>query len=470
MTLGVGLVLLLALFEAEVRAAVDVWYSSTAFGHCFLVLPICAWLVWERRERLARLVPCSMPVAALLMLPCAAVWLFAERLGIMEGRQLALLVMLWVMVLAVLGPKAMRAFIVPLAYLVFLVPFGAFLVPALQNFTAQFVDYGLGFFGIPHYVDSVNIEIPEGRFLVAEACAGLRFLIAAIAFGALYAASIYRSPGRRVIFVIISIIVPIVANGIRALGIVMLGHVLGSAEAGAVDHVLYGWIFFSLVILLLVVLGLPFREDQTQPMAQPASQPVSSPRGFVTATALTLLLGCLAPAASWALNRRAFEEIPAVTSPAVLAQMTAPIGCQALPGGTETERSFTCGAAAIHVRLQLLGPHAGGSLVMSGFRAAESTIDAEDVVHTTLTQDGSVWRFTSSVQPEAAAAFAVWLSGKASPGSLKDRLALGWDSLVGAPIPPSVVIVTGTGRGAQVATREMARQVQTAIGPDLTRR
>ena len=63
------------------------------------------------------------------------------------------------------------------------------------------------------------------------------------------------------VFIAASIVVPIIANGLRALGIVALGHVLGSAQAAATDHVLYGWMFFSLVILLLIALGLPFRED-----------------------------------------------------------------------------------------------------------------------------------------------------------------------------------------------------------------
>lgn len=36
------------LFHAE-AAAVAVWLTSTAYGHCFFVLPIAAWLAWERR-------------------------------------------------------------------------------------------------------------------------------------------------------------------------------------------------------------------------------------------------------------------------------------------------------------------------------------------------------------------------------------------------------------------------------------
>jgi exosortase len=68
-----------------------------------------------------------------------------------------------------------------------LVPSGAFLVPALQAFTAHFAVAGLHILSIPVYSTGALIEIPAGTFAVAEACAGLRFLIAAVAFGVFFA-------------------------------------------------------------------------------------------------------------------------------------------------------------------------------------------------------------------------------------------------------------------------------------------
>ena len=194
-------------------------------------------------------------------MPLAAAWLVAERLGIMEGRQLAAVSFVEVLFLAVLGRRLWWAMAGPLLYLYFLVPFGEFLTPRLQDITTFFIRHGLEILGVPAYIDGYIIEIPQGTFFVAEACAGLRFLIASIAFGCLYALLMYRSPVRRGVFILVSIIVPIIANGFRGLGIVYLGYILGSAQAAAADHILYGWIFFSLVILLLIALGLPFRED-----------------------------------------------------------------------------------------------------------------------------------------------------------------------------------------------------------------
>jgi exosortase len=74
----------------------------------------------------------------------------------------------------------------PLLYLFFLVPSGEFLVPKLQEFTASLAIGGLQIVGVPVYSDGIFIQIPEGAFVVAEACAGLRFLVASIAYGAIF--------------------------------------------------------------------------------------------------------------------------------------------------------------------------------------------------------------------------------------------------------------------------------------------
>ena len=260
--LGIGLLLLGVLFHREVAVAVQTWNDSTAYNHCFLVIPIAFYLYWDRRQDLVGIPAQPLPAALLLGLPLAALWLVSERLGIMEGRQLVVISFVEVLFLAVLGKRLWWAMAGPLLYLYFLVPFGEFLTPKLQDVTTFFIRHGLQILGIPAYIDGYIIEIPQGTFFVAEACAGLRFLIASMAFGCLYALLMYRSPVRRAVFIMVSIIVPIIANGFRGIGIVYLGYLLGSAEAAAADHIIYGWLFFSAVILVLIALGLPFREDQ----------------------------------------------------------------------------------------------------------------------------------------------------------------------------------------------------------------
>ena len=95
---------------------------------------------------------------------------------------------------------------------------------------------------------------------MVEACAGLRFLIASVVFGCFFATVMYRSRIRRAFFIGLSVVLPIVANGFRAFGLILLAHLEGSGASALADHVLYGWLFFTLVTLLLIGIGTTFAE------------------------------------------------------------------------------------------------------------------------------------------------------------------------------------------------------------------
>lgn len=443
--LAAGLVVLGLVFHAEVAAAIGVWIDSTAYNHCFLVIPIVAYLIWDRRAVLAGAVPQAWPAVSVLALPVGAVWFLADRAGVMEGRQLMAMALVQLLLLAVLGWRLYRALLGPLLYLFFLVPFGAFITPQLQDITAAFTTHGLDLLGIANYSDGYTIEIPEGSFFIAEACAGLRFLIAAIAFGCLYALLMYRSPLRRSLFILVSIVVPVIANGFRALGIVVLGHILGSAQAAATDHVLYGWMFFSIVILLLVALGLPFREDGLPRVPlepDPAAPPASASVGF-RAVAMVMAVAVIAPlVAAW------FDH----ASAALLADRWPAVptgGCQEI---APAERSLSdapgrvlvlhlsCGDRGVAVRTELFSPRTDpGTIVAEQRRLLDLSGDvvetARFVVH------GITWRVIGTSEPARTAAKAVWMGGRQATLGLRLRIAQGWASVAGGHAAPVLMVV-----------------------------
>ncbi|MDA8253981.1 MAG: exosortase [Rhodospirillales bacterium] len=426
------------LFHAEIAAAIRVWTGSTAYNHGFVVLPIALWLAWDRRATAAGQAPRPTAWPALAALPLGLAWFAADRLGIMEGRQLAALGLLETLLVAWLGWRLARAFAAPLAYLVFLVPFGAELVPSLQVFTARFIDIGLDVIGIPHVVTAFTIEIPEGRFYVAEACAGLRFLIAAMAFGALYALMMYRGPWRRLAFFAVACAVPIVANGLRALGIVVLGHILGSAEAAAADHLIYGWGFFSAVILLLTVAGLPFRQDTIRRVAPAAARNAAAWPAALPAVAATMVLAVAAPALAALLDRGA-----GTAAPVVLPRFAA-AGCRAT-GGTAAAQTFDCNGATLTARVLALSPRSGPAPLRAALQAAADTRGAEDVRRSVLTVDGIApqsWQLAERLDPPRATASAIFLDGRPSAGGLAMRLHLARTSTFGGGGRPVLVAVT----------------------------
>ncbi len=425
------------LFRVEIAAAVRVWIDSTAYNHGFLVVPLALWLAWDRRRAMAGLAPQPTAWPALAALPLGFAWFVADRLGIMEGRQLAALGLLETLMVGWLGWRLARALAAPLAYLVFLVPFGAFLTPALQSFTARFIDIGLDVIGIPHVVTDFIIEIPQGRFFVAEACAGLRFLIAAIAYGALYALLLYRSPTRRLLFLAVSCVVPVIANGLRALGIVVLGNLLGSAEAAAADHLIYGWGFFSIVILLLTAAGLPFREDAPRPAGPGRSEadaPVARPLRAWGAMAAAMVLAAVGPATAALLDRG-----PATAPTTAVPGYAATAACSAVdPAGPA--QHFDCGSDTLTATVRVLPTRSGPAQVRAALPAGGAD-ESEQVVHGMLTAAGQRWRVLEVTNTGRVTATASFLDGRPLAGGFAARLDLAWRSVFGGPGRPVVMSV-----------------------------
>ena len=448
--LSLGLVLLAALFNKEILAAVQTWETSTAYNHCFLVIPIALYLLWDRRCDLVGIPPRSMPSVVFLGLPLALVWLVAERLGIMEGRQLVVISFVELLFLAVLGPRLWWAVAGPLLYLYFLVPFGEFLTPRLQDITTGFIRHGLEILGIPAYIDGYVIEIPQGTFFVAEACAGLRFLIASIAFGCLYALLLYRSPVRRGLFILVSIIVPIIANGFRGLGIVYLGYLLNSAQAAAADHIIYGWLFFSMVIVLLIVVGLPFREDEiSTPPASSVAFPAGSPasiRAVLGAALGTVVVAAISPAVAAALTMGTTSRGPS------LAAIDMGAGCvvqarrstDSPPSRAHTQRVI-CAEQAMDMEWETFSPRITAGPLMAERRRLVLRALTEGLHENWLaTGDGapSAWRIMTSDDPAFVIGVSLWVDGRPVRPGLAMRARMAINSLFGSSFPPMVVTVT----------------------------
>ena len=55
MVLGAAVAALLLLFHRDAGDMVRIWIESSTFNHCALIVPIIAWLVWQRRRELGQL-------------------------------------------------------------------------------------------------------------------------------------------------------------------------------------------------------------------------------------------------------------------------------------------------------------------------------------------------------------------------------------------------------------------------------
>jgi exosortase/archaeosortase family protein len=173
----------------------------------------------------------------------------------------------------------------------FSVPVGEFLIPQLQELTADITVWALKLTGIPVFRDGLYIAVPGGLFEVAVACSGIRYLIASFTLGTLFAYLNYTSLKKRSIFVLFSIFLPLLANGIRAFGIVIIAYSSDMKYATGVDHLVYGWLFFGVVILIMFSIGGMFSDPAESIEEDAEVESIKSPiSGFVTPIASVLLL------------------------------------------------------------------------------------------------------------------------------------------------------------------------------------
>lgn len=286
--------LLALIYHGTIGAMVSIWDRSETFAHAWVVPPISAWLVWRLRAELAALQPAPAPRWLWGLLPLGLLWLVGELAAANAPTQFAVMGMFVLLVPAMLGTEVARRMAFPLGFLFFAVPFGDFMTPWLMDRTADFTVLAVRASGIPVFREGLDFVIPSGSWSVVQACSGIRYLMASVMVGTLFAYLNYRSHTRRWLFVGVAIVTPLVANWLRAYMIVMLGHLSGNTLAVGVDHLIYGWVFFGVIMLAMFMIGARWAEPDAAPEAVPSGAPgahgVPLSRWSVAIAAASLLL------------------------------------------------------------------------------------------------------------------------------------------------------------------------------------
>lgn len=317
--LTIAALAILALFHRDALHLAAQWNSST-FTHCWLILLIIGWLVWLRREELTKLTPRAWAPGLLWIATGAFVWLLGDAASIALFRHTGLILMLQGLVPALLGPQITRGLAFPLFYALFLIPFGEELVPPMQLLTADMAMALLRVTGIPAHIDGIFITTPGGHFAVAEACSGVKFLIAMAALSVLAAHLCFRGWKRRAVFILFALIVPVLANGFRAFSTIWMAENWGTEFAVGADHLIYGWVFFGLVMALIGWAAWPWFDRNPEDVPIDAATLSAGYAGKAAALAplgLTAVALAAAPLAWGQLQAARVDPLPPIAAPAI---------------------------------------------------------------------------------------------------------------------------------------------------------
>lgn len=232
------------------------WGDRDEYSHGFLIAPLALYFAWERRSKLKRaaiepswwgLVPMLLGTASLLV----------GRLGVeLTSMRSAYVVTLIGIVLLTLGWKILRFLAFPLLFLFLMVPLPQSLVNVitfpLQLVAADLAVQALYLLEIPALREGNIIHLSNTQLFVAEACSGLRSLMALLTLGVIFAYFFRKRPAERILILLSTIPIAIVVNAFRVALTGILTHHLGQDAASGWIHQTEGLFTFGIAFLLLM--------------------------------------------------------------------------------------------------------------------------------------------------------------------------------------------------------------------------
>lgn len=255
-----------------------IWRHSETYMHCYFILPMSLYMVWQQKERLKQLPirPTLLPLW--FMIPVLALWLSAYAIDVGFVSHVSQVIFFQLLLWALLGHQLTRAILFPLLFLIFIAPFGESLTPYLQDITAYIGVHLLRLVDIPVYREGLYLHTPVSVFEVAVACSGLNFLISSTVISLLFAYLYFSKFYKQLIFVVFSVLLAIIANGIRAFLLMYIGDKTQMQYGFGDDHYYYGWLVFGITVFLSFRIGEKFADavasvDQPITVTEVSGQP-----------------------------------------------------------------------------------------------------------------------------------------------------------------------------------------------------
>jgi exosortase len=233
--------------------------KDTYYSHGLLVPFISVFLVWLKREALAKLKLKPSNAGWLLLLPSIAVYLVSALLRINFSAAFTLVPVLAGLVLLLMGKEYLKQLLFPVLFIVFMIPLPSVAIVnisfQLKIFAAKIATFMVNQVGVPAIREGSVIKTMHAYLVVEDPCSGIRSLIALIALGALMAYLSHTTKIRKAVLFLSAIPIAIGANVARIVALTLASEIYGSKFAMGWFHDTMGFVVFLIAFLALTLLG-----------------------------------------------------------------------------------------------------------------------------------------------------------------------------------------------------------------------
>lgn len=258
-----GLCLALTLVSA-IYHSTFVWLSErflepdSYYSHGFLVPLVTAFLIWQKRKKLNTIGFEPSALGFILLVSGLMLQLVSVVLEVYLVSLLSLLMIIFGMTFYSFGKKVGKEILLPLAFLIFMVPVPMFIINYLSFPMRQFVTGAvvltLDKFGLPVTRRGFEIIFPNALLSVDTPCSGLRSLITFLALSSLFAYFLNGAWKNKITMFFAAIPIAFVSNYLRIILLSLVAFIYGAnAATDGIVHDFSGIMVFAVGFILLSI-------------------------------------------------------------------------------------------------------------------------------------------------------------------------------------------------------------------------
>lgn len=231
------------------------WKDDPDMGHGFFVPAVVAYIIWQRRDELAK-VEIRPNYWGLALILWGAMQLYLGTLGAeIFLQRTALLFTIAGSVLTLAGTKMLKAVAFPLFLLCFMISIPRIIYMRitfpLQLFASQVAETILSLMNIAVLRDGNVLELASQRLSVVEACSGIRSLLSLSFLSLVYAYFFDTKPWMRWALLAATAPIAILANAGRVTITGILSEIRTDLAQGFF-HELEGFLIFAVAFSLMI--------------------------------------------------------------------------------------------------------------------------------------------------------------------------------------------------------------------------
>ncbi len=215
--------------------------------------------LWQRWERVKKIEPKYTLIPGAIMLMASFLMLYIAR-GTTENALpvLSFLIMAAGLIMALFGTKVFKEVSFPLFFLMTVIPLPKPVYAQIAEWMRAASTSGstwiLQLSGVPFIREGYNIHLPNTDLYVAKSCSGIRYLISYFVFGLAYAFIYKKSIKSRILVVIATIPISVIAGVLRLDTIFLSAYYIGAFMADSQNHIYLSWSVFALVLTWAILM------------------------------------------------------------------------------------------------------------------------------------------------------------------------------------------------------------------------